>query len=161
MKKCLVLIASLVFSASADAQMYKWVDKDGKVRYGDMPPAGTRATPLKGSRAPAAAAPAPESDAKGAKGARSGPMTPVEQEAAFRKRRLDAQKAQEKEAKLSQEADAKRQNCETAKDAMRQLQSGQPISKVNAQGERYVLDEKQMDAEVERARRLQRDSCPS
>ena len=31
----------------AQAQGYRWVDKDGKVRYGDVPPPGVKATPLR------------------------------------------------------------------------------------------------------------------
>ena len=37
----------LACSGLALAQQYKWVDADGKVRYGDVPPPGVKATPLR------------------------------------------------------------------------------------------------------------------
>jgi hypothetical protein len=41
------LAAGLIMVASAlQAGVYKWVDRDGKVHYGDTPPASARATPV-------------------------------------------------------------------------------------------------------------------
>ena len=162
MRNTLLLVLCLVVSASVSAQQYKWVDKDGKVRYGDTPPAGVKATPLRGSSAPAA--PAPRSEAKDAKDGKAAKaparLTPAEQEAEFRKRRQQAEKDQQKSALAAQEARDRRANCEAARDALRQLQSGERITKTNAQGERYFLDDAQREAEMDRARRLQKDSCP-
>lgn len=53
-KHFLGLLLVLVFSASVSAQMYKWVDKDGKVQYGDCPPADCKAVPLQAAPAPSA-----------------------------------------------------------------------------------------------------------
>jgi len=46
MRKLLILIALLVLVPAAIADVYKWVDRDGKVHYGDIPPANARATPV-------------------------------------------------------------------------------------------------------------------
>src|SRR5260221_12620597 len=108
-----LLMAAAVFAAPAMAQQYKWVDKNGKTQYGDTPPPGVKATPLKGpAGGPAAAAP-PAADAKAAdaKAAPKGPLTPAEQEAAFRKRQTEAQKGRDKDEKTAQEAEAKKDNC--------------------------------------------------
>jgi hypothetical protein len=35
---CAIALLALAFSATASAQMYKWVDKDGRVSYSDTPP---------------------------------------------------------------------------------------------------------------------------
>src|SRR5215216_1310827 len=51
----LFLVVCLLAAAPASAQMYKWVDKDGKVHYSDKPPPGTKAQVI----APAPAKPAP------------------------------------------------------------------------------------------------------
>lgn len=48
------LALALFFSLSASAQMYKWVDKDGKVQYGDCPPADCKAVPILPAPAPSA-----------------------------------------------------------------------------------------------------------
>jgi len=37
--KARLLLLALLFAATAYAQTYRWVDKDGKVHYGDRPPA--------------------------------------------------------------------------------------------------------------------------
>jgi len=59
MTKALLCAVGLAFAATALAQQYKWVDQDGKVRYGDTPPPGVQATRLKPPvSAPAAPAPA-------------------------------------------------------------------------------------------------------
>ncbi len=46
----IVVVCAVAFSAcfagAVTAQSYKWVDRDGKVRYGDRPPAGVKATPF-------------------------------------------------------------------------------------------------------------------
>ena len=51
----LALVMALACSA-AQAQAFRWVDKDGKVRYGDSPPPGVKATAMK---MPGTAAPGP------------------------------------------------------------------------------------------------------
>jgi glutaredoxin len=40
MKKLAIAVAAMLVAASAGAQMYRWVDKDGKVYYTDTPPPG-------------------------------------------------------------------------------------------------------------------------
>ena len=72
MKKLLLVAAALAFSAGASAQLYKWKDKDGRTRYGDIPPPGVQATQI---RAPAARpAPPPAEDAKDAKQCQTSPI---------------------------------------------------------------------------------------
>lgn len=159
MKKPLFLLAALAFAGAALAQQYKWVDKDGKVRYGDVPPPGVKATPL---RAPARPATSPAADAKGAKDKGdkpSGPLTPAQQEAEFRKRQIEAQKAQEKDAKAAEEERSRRENCQTAQDHLRVIESGQRMSRVDAKGERVFLDDDQRAAEGVRARKAVSDWC--
>jgi hypothetical protein len=46
MRITLILIASLALAPAAIAEVYKWVDSNGKVHYGDTPPANARATPI-------------------------------------------------------------------------------------------------------------------
>src|ERR1700752_1846086 len=93
-----ILLAAFAVSCNlAYAQGYRWVDQDGKVRYGDVPPPGVKATRLKQPAAGAAPA-APASAAQKDGGAKA--LSP---EAAFRKRQEDAEKERVKEAKAEQE----------------------------------------------------------
>ena len=52
----------------AHAQAYRWVDKDGKVRYGDTPPPGVKAAPMKGISGNPAPPPPPAPGSKDGKG---------------------------------------------------------------------------------------------
>jgi hypothetical protein len=161
MKKPILFLAALAFAGAAAAQQFKWVDKDGKVRYGDVPPPGVKATPLRAPSGPAA--PAPAAAAKGAvkdgKGAPSGPLTPAQQEAEFRKRQAEADKAREKEAKSAEEARGRQENCRNAQGNLRQLESGERIARTDAKGERYFVDDDQRGAEIIRARKAVSDWC--
>jgi hypothetical protein len=148
MKKRVVLLAALAFSAAAAAQQYKWVDETGKVRYGDTPPPGVKTIRLKAPPAAAAKDPASKDQA----------LTP---EAAFRQRQQERREREEKVAKERAAADAKRQNCEGAQANLRQLQSGQRIATMNAAGERAFLDDDQRARQTERAQKAVSESCGS
>jgi hypothetical protein len=149
MHKALLLIVTLVFAAAASAQQYKWVDKDGKVRYGDVPPPGANATRLK---PPPPGAPAPQAAQKdGGK-----PLSP---DAAFRKRQEESQKASEKQAQADQEKALNQENCSRAREALAALESGQRISRTDAKGERYYLEDAQIAQETAKARESVRQYC--
>lgn len=150
MNKAIVLAVSFLFAAAAFAQQYKWVDPDGKVRYGDTPPPGVKATPLKPP--PRGAAPSTSAATRdGSKG-----LSP---DAAFRKRQEEADQDREKQAKSDQDAQLKRENCERAQQALRTLESGQRISRTDSKGERYFLDETQMAQETTKARQTVKEWC--
>jgi uncharacterized protein DUF4124 len=152
MNRSLLFIFTMALAAAASAQQYKWVDQDGKVRYGDVPPPGVKAQRLKppatGSSATDPAAAAKKDAAK--------PLTP---EQAFRKRQEDAAKDRETQAKADQEAQAKRESCARAQDALRSLESGQRISRTDSKGERYFLDEAQTAQETAKARQQVQQLC--
>ena len=149
MKPYIVLLAALVFTGAGAAQQYKWVDADGRIRYGDTPPPGVKATPLK----PPPAAPQPPAAASKDKA-----LTP---EAAFQKRQREREEEVEKATKERAAADAKRQNCEQARVNLRQLQSGQRIATMNAAGERAFLDDGQRARDTERAQKAVSEWCGS
>jgi glutaredoxin len=54
MRKLAIAVAAMLVAATAGAQMYRWVDKDGKVHYTDAPPPGA-AKSVEKRGAPAAA----------------------------------------------------------------------------------------------------------
>lgn len=164
MLRILILCVTLAFAAAASAQLYRWVDKDGRVHYTSTPPpAGTKARAL---QAPAAPTPAADDAAKdadapdaAAKDAHKAPLTPAEQEQEFRKRQLEAQKASEKAALAAKETEAKQANCTRAREALATFESGQRVSRTNPQGERYYLDDDARDRETASARRAVQDWC--
>lgn len=149
MKRTFLLIVAMGFAAGAFAQQFRWVDKDGRVQYGDTPPPGVKATRLK-PPPPGAAAPAPAAKKDG---------KPLSPEAAFRKRQQEREEAEKKAAQASSDDATRRANCESAQGQIRQIQSGQRITSVNAQGERVFLEDAERARELERARRAAAENC--
>jgi hypothetical protein len=151
----------LCLALPASAQMYKWVDADGRVQYSDKPPPGNIKTEKLRETAPAASAPA-ASDAKGAAkkdAAKAGPRTAAEEEQAFRKRQLDAAKAQELEGKKQVEAREKAENCKRAQAALTNLQIGGRQVRIDDKGERVFLEDDQIARETAKAQQDVAAAC--
>ena len=144
-------VMAMAVAASSYAQLYKWVDKDGRTRYSDRPPVGIQATPLSPPPAPASASPAPAAGAS-AKDARKGPLTPAEQEIEFRRRIKEAQEAAAKGEQAKREEDERKENCARARDMLGTLQSGERIARTDSKGERFYLDDAQRVQETAKAR---------
>ncbi len=150
MNRFLLAAAIVLLTGPALAQQYRWVE-NGRVRYGDIPPPGVNATRLKGPTPPSSPPPA----TAGAKG----PQTAAEKEAEFRKRQQDAAKEREKQDLAAQDAAGKRENCERAQEYVRTIESGQRISRTDAKGERYFLDDAQRAQELGQARQAVKQWC--
>lgn len=134
-----------LLAGAAHAQVQCWTTKDGKRACGDTPPPGVKTTAI--STPPAPSAPAAKPGAK--------PDPAMES----KKRQLDASKAREKEQQAQEQAAAKAENCDRARGALRTLESGQRISRVDKDGERYFLEDKEIEAETQRARDMVSRNC--
>ena len=151
-----------LLAATAHAQGYKWVDKNGHTQYGDTPPPGVNATPLGPPPPPISStpSPAPTGDVKeGAPAVKKGPLTPAEQELEFRRRIKEAQEAAAKADKEQQQAREKEENCKHAQAALRTLESGERVMTVDQKGERYYISDQQRAAETARAQEQVRQWC--
>jgi hypothetical protein len=164
-KPLLIALIGLLLAASAQAQ-WKWRDAKGHVQYSDMPPpagtpdkdilqrpqAATRSITIVPAGQPtvsAASAPTPAASAP----------TRAEQDAAARKKQeQDSQEAKRKEEER-RVVEIRRENCSRAQSQMRDLQSGQRITRTNEQGERIYMDDAQRQAEIERVRQIMADMC--
>jgi len=144
-----VLAAAAFVAAGAHAQAYRWIDKDGHVQFGDIPPPGVHATPLELPATPPAA-----SDSGG-----KPPLTPAEEDQQFRKRQLDKHKAEEKAKKEREQAQAKQQNCASAQESLRVLQSGQRVERIDPKGKRYYIDDAERAQESARAQDAVKQWC--
>ena len=140
-----VALALVIGGAQAQG-VYCWTTKEGKKACGDTPPPGVK--PAAVSTPPAPAAPAASKA-----GAKADPAMES------KKRELDASKARQKEQQAQEQAQAKAENCDRARSALRALESGQRISRVDKDGERYFLEEKEIEAETQRARDSVSKNC--
>ena len=148
-------LALFLFGAgNAFAQLYKWVDINGRTRYGDIPPPGLDAVRIK-------PAPPPAGDPAGPAGKdpKAGQRGPAELEMEFRKRQIETRAKREKEEQDAEAAKIKAGNCERAKEGLRNLESGRRIARFGADGERYFPDESAIEQEKAGARRIIEENC--
>lgn len=147
MNKLLWIMLSVLMTLpiAANAEVYKWKDKDGVTRYSDtLPPSNVQKLPINGKKPvvapPTAAMPkegaeggAPAAAASGAD-AKKKPVASLKGDAIKRQEQVEEEKkkAEQKEAELQ----IKQQNCTTAKAAMQNYQQGGRIYKMNEKGER-------------------------
>lgn len=143
----LAVVGVAIAAAGAHAQAYRWTDANGHTQFGDVPPPGVHATPIA-----LPASPAPGAGEKA-------PLTPAQEEQQFRKRQLDRQKADDKAAQDREQAATKAQNCSSARESLRLLQSGQRVARLDAKGERYYIDDAQRAQEASRAQDAVKQWC--
>ena len=157
MNRLVVMLLAVAFAGTASAQLYKWVDNDGRVQYGDTPPGdASKVTRLRPPPAGSAPAPAATSETAAKDKDKDKALTP---EQAFKKRQQERQEAEQKAEKERAEADQKRAGCENAQAGLRQLQSGQRVATVNSAGERVFIDDNERARQVQRAQKSVDDWC--
>ena len=127
-----MVLSCMLLASGASGQAYRWVDKDGKVRYSDVPPQGAKSTTIK----PPSSAPAP---APAAKDASKAPAVKSARESA------EAADREKNEA-------AMKENCAASREQLTLMESGQRVTKIDAKGERYFLDDAQRAQEAAKAR---------
>ncbi len=144
--RCITLITLSFLPAIAMSQVFSWKDENGKVHYGDRPPASKQADSRK------LAAPPPVD-------AEANRKALVERQFAEREKQ---QKSQE-EAKKTQENQAQTKereaNCQQARSNLAAVESGQVRFSVDAKGERVALDGAVRDAEIAKARKAVDSWC--
>jgi flagellar motor protein MotB len=159
MPRIALLVVAFLAASSAQAQVHKCVDAAGKIIYTQDPcPANTKSgtmsrNVLSAPAASPAASPADSSADKPAAAAKStAPKTAAEQEQAFRQRQQEQAKASKQAQQKSAEAQAKELNCRNARERLAQYDIGGRLSRITAQGERYYMDDAQIEQEKNRAR---------
>lgn len=134
MKFSRLLLLALALAAPAHAQLYKWVDSDGKTHYSDSPPPSnvkTQRLNVKSS-GPGGAAPAATDEKEAAA------KKPVNQELEFRKRRA---KQDEAEAKEAAEAKQRSENCTVARQRRQGYEDTPRVYRYNEKGEQVYADD--------------------
>jgi uncharacterized membrane protein YqiK len=137
--------------AASQAEIYKWKDKNGVVRYSDIPPPsnvpheslGKKAkVPAQGdtSSAPTAeAAPAPQQ------------ITPEEVTPDTDKQLKEEEAARQRAAAAEAELQQKQEQCTKARARMQSYEQGGRVYKINEKGEREFLDDRALAQAMEEA----------
>ena len=146
-----IALAILLATATVAAQVYKWVDKDGKVQYSDTPPpaSATKTEAKKIDTSPAAAATA-------------APTKSLQDRAKdFDKRKTDVAEKAKKSAADQERADVDAANCADARAGLRELETGRPITRTTDAGAREYLNDEGRQAELAKARKSIAGFCKS
>ena len=141
MKRLLLFAALIAWSGMAGAVVYKWVDAQGKVLYGDRPPDGVHAevVELLGTHVAHAAA-AKTSDS-------APPKTANQDDAAVKK-------------EVSEDVEqARAKQCAEAQDRYKKLIDGRHLYKTGANGERQYLTSEEIDTQRVSAKQEVDDAC--
>lgn len=166
----LAACAAALVSAPASAQ-WAWRDASGKMVFSDQAP--PKSVPAKDilRRPHAATAPsygpapdaAPKDDAKSAgepaKGAAKAAPSLAEREIESRRRQQERAEAQKKAAEEEQRKAQLAEDCERLRRYQKALDEGQRLARLNAAGEREVLDDSMRADESQRTRAYLEQHC--
>jgi len=158
MSRAALFLVILAISASAHAQVNKCIGANGRVTYTQDPcPPNTTSGTIERAASPGPApAPAP---ASGASTNSAGPRTTAQQEQDFRKRLQDQAKAEKTAAQKADQDQQKKDACQEARERLATFEAGGRITRLSPTGERYFLDDDQIEQERESARQLVKRQC--
>ena len=147
MKKLIALAAACaLLPLAATAQLYKYVDKDGKTVYSDQPPPNVDSKQLNvgtGTTKDTAAA----------------PKTAVERDKELQKVRDEDKEKAKKADDAAKQAAQKEAACQQAKSNYQVYADGGRITKYDDKGERVYLGDDEIVAEQQRAKREMDEAC--
>lgn len=150
MKHLIILALALAFVPLASAQLYKYVDKDGKTVYSDQPPTNIDSKQINVQSGKS-------SDTPVATG--SGNKSYVERDKELGKSREDARERQKKSEEATKKSDADEQRCTQARGAYATYANGGRIHKYDDKGERVYLGDAEIEAEQVRTRQEMEEAC--
>jgi len=147
-----LFVIAILAAAAAQAQVYKCLDASGRTAYSQnpCPPSMKRETMQRGGIPPASAAAAADAD-KASKGDAK-PKTAADQEQDFRKRQQAQAKAAKDADQKNAEAQAREAACRNARQRLSNFEIGGRISQIDEKGERYYMEDTQIETEKARAR---------
>jgi hypothetical protein len=148
MKRIVIVACALVLAPLASAQLYKYVDKDGKTVYTDQPPPGAETKQMNVPSSAVGNAPAPG-------------KTAVQQDKELQKARDKAKEGEKKSEEKEARARAEAERCDSARAAYGQYQLGGRITRMNEKGEKVFLGDDEIDAARERAKQQVDQYCKS
>jgi uncharacterized protein DUF4124 len=148
MKRLLLFAALVAWSSMAGAVVYKWVDAQGKLQYGDRPPDGVHAevVELLGTHVARGAAARASEAAPAFKTSNQ----PNNQDDASVKKAVDNDVAQTRE-----------KQCADAQDRYKKMIEGRRLYKTAADGQRQYLTSEEIDSERLNAKRDIDATCNS
>jgi hypothetical protein len=133
--------------APAGAEIYKWVDDQGHVQYGDAPPPGSPATTIRTPASP------PEAEVLRARSRL--------EEAAEQRRAEDKKEAERRkqEAGQARERAARESRCRYAQQRLHVLELERPVYRLDDDGNRVYLEDDQRARQIAETRARVLEYC--
>lgn len=171
MKLIFALLVGIFAAQPVAAEIYKWKDKDGTVRYSDTPPPASiknqsiigKKTVKPSTQAPLSPAQTNEKPVTAAKPVNGGnpanaekPNSPDE---AAELRRKNEEVAKRNKAEQEMQAKVKAENCKAAKANYQTYSQGGRVYKTNEKGEREYMDDKGLKDEAKKAQQEVNNNC--
>ena len=149
MKRLLLFAALIAWSGMAGAVVYKWVDAQGKLQYGDRPPDGVHAVvvELLGTHVARSAS---------AKASQPGPDSKTTNQDQPNRDDASVKKAVDNDV-----AQIREKQCADAQERYKKLIEGRRLFKTGADGERQYLTSEEIDSERLNAKRDIDATCNS
>lgn len=149
---CLVLLCGQLLFSIASAAVYRWVDEQGRVQYGDRPPQDQKIKELKIKSAPSSE--------------RAVGQPTQQQRQEHRQKLLDSfrEEREQKRAdrkKREAQAEQKKMRCAQAKDRLREYENSSALYELQADGSRSFLSKAQFEAALKEARQAVKRFCPA
>lgn len=140
------VLIPVMLPALAQAEIYKWKDKNGVTRYSDVPPPSNIKNESIGKKipkAPTAAAAAPavkgSAPATNASGATPKDAVPLSKEEAAAKRAQEAEAQKKADEVKKAELKFRQESCAAARNNLRMYSAGGRIMTTDEKGERVYL----------------------
>jgi len=144
MKRFVMLAAALALAPLASAELYKYIDSNGKTVYTDQPPTSVDPKQLKVQ--PASPAGAPQKSA-------------LDRDKELQKARDKTKDEAKKSETAARNAQIAEERCTQATGRYNALAQGGRISKFNQQGDREMMGDDEIEAEKQKARAQMEEAC--
>ncbi len=148
MKSLLVIIAVL-YTASAQAEVYKWVDEKGRVHYGDKPTSGSQAVEVR--QYESSNKPATTGDGGLSRDEKRQRISDMLEED-----RLAKNKQREKKNK---QRERKKRECVQLKDRQRHYERANGLYKLDKDGNRVYISNAQREKSEQNLRKRIKKTC--
>ena len=142
MKRIAILAILSLLAPLAGAQLYKYVDKNGRTVYSDQPPVNTESKQISASG--------------------NGNVvvkTAVDKDKELEKGRKESREKQDKAEKADKAAREQEQRCTQAKQNQQAVKEGGRLYKYNDKGEREFMSDEDIAAAQQRAQRDVDEAC--
>ncbi|HEX4763195.1 MAG TPA: DUF4124 domain-containing protein [Usitatibacter sp.] len=146
MKRWMILAAAAALALPvAQAQLYKYVDKNGKTVYSDSPPPDTDSKQIRVQTSPPSDAPASK--------------TSVQKDKDADKGRKEAAKKADKDAKDAERQAKIQERCNYLKSDLATYEGGVRLKRTNEKGEQEFMTDEQIEAAKAKTRAAMEEAC--